>query len=423
MAVNQCGCLTHLMGASRRLAIVLTSPLRRLNLPLSGLPAPSKHLPATQWAVLIVVAAWAAAFEVWRFIGIVVFQPGNTDYRLYYLAAQAGARWGWENMYDPSRLQLLNGALATAGSQDISRLYTYLNPPLIAWLIALAAPLPYAVGLCLWTALNIAAMIVACRVVFARSRSVWIAVLLASIAVWPTAFAIERGQPELLLYSLVVGSWWCAERGSERWAGVLLGLAGCLKPQSLVLLPAVFLICGFRRTALWWLTTSVGALAVFAFVLGPTGIGTYLGVTAWSASDPSFTSSPFLSPFGSRFSLLVGQGVFATATLAGAWLNRRSLRLALAIGIVGTLTSAIHLHEYDYVGLVVAAWLATDQSVSVLEVGWLAIGLICAQLPAIGIRSPILIWQPIWLVFLCLRDSLRRALLKADYPAPLPDPA
>lgn len=394
--------------------------LRAVRRPIPGSFADS--LPPLRLAIPIVVAAWAVVFEAWRYLSIVRTQPGNEDYRVFYLAAKVGLTWGWGHMYDPSRLQALNSGFGAVGSSEISPLYTYVNPPLLAWLIAPLTPLPFSLGLLVWTAMNVCALVVASRLVFGHNRTVWALAVLGSLAVWPTAFAIERGQPELLLYALVVGAWWCARRGHERWAGVILGLAGCLKPSDILFLPLVFLICGYRRTALWWLATSAAALAVFAAALGPIGLGTYLGVSAWSASDPNFTSTPFLSPFGPRLSLLVGQGIFAALAVAGVWLNRRSLRLAIAIGIVGTLSSAVHLHEYDYVGLVFAAWFVIDGPISIAAMAWLATGIICLQLPAIGIRTAILVWQPIWLAFLALHTKWRRRSAQPQESPPLTEP-
>jgi len=65
--------------------------------------------------------------------------------------------------------------------------------------------------------------------------------------------------------------------------------------------------------------------------------------------------------------------------------------------------SAIHVHEYDYVGIVVAVWLAVGEPTSAIEYVWFAIGAICVQLPLIGMRLPILFWQPIWLAMLAFR--------------------
>src|SRR6266581_3837331 len=345
---------------------VISLALRRPSLPQAVRRGPSKRLPPLRIAIPIVVAAWAVLFEAWRFVGTVSTQPGNNDFRVFYLAAEAGATWGWPHMYDPSKLELLKQSFGVVGSANIAPLYTYLNPPLLAWLIAILTPLPFS----------------------------------------------------LLLYALVVASWWCAQRGHQRWAGVLLGLASCIKPQDVILLPAVFFICGFRLTALWWLAATGVAVALFAAALGPTGIGTYGGVMAWAASDPSFTATPLLSPFGPRASLLVGQAVFAAIALIGVWLIGRSLRVALAIGIVGTLTSAVHLHEYDYVGLVVSAWLAIDGSMSLDDIVWIGTGIVSGQLPAIGIRAAILIWLPLSLGFLIMRGRWRGRLnpLAAFHP-------
>lgn len=127
---------------------------------------------------------------------------------------------------------------------------------------------------------------------------------------------------------------------------------------------------------------------------------------AWEASDPGFASTPLVAPFGPAISLLVGQGLFGALTLAALWRHRRSWRIAFAIGLAGTLLSAVHLHAYDYVGLVVAAWLVLGaEDASVVELGWLGVGVICVQLTAIGAGVPILIWQPIWLLMLWLRGT------------------
>jgi hypothetical protein len=381
---------------------------------------PGDRLPPISHSVALVIAAWAVIFEISRLVREVASQPGNNDYRVFYLAAKAGVTWGWPHIYDPFLLQQLSTTTASAGAPDISPLYTYLNPPMLAWLLAAMTPLPFLVGFCIWAAVNAATLGAACRLVFSRSRMVWAAVFLGSIAVWPTAFALERGQPELLLFAVVIGSWWCADRGHNRTAGILLGLATFLKPQDIVLLPAVFLICRLGGATLWWLATTAAAAAISVAVLGPVGTGTYLGVTLWAASDPNFSASPLFSPFGAHTSLLIGQAVLAAAALAGVWLNRRSLRVAVAIGIAGTLVSSLHLHEYDRVGLVVAAWLAMDRFRSPVGMAWLVAGLVCIQLPAIGIRTPILVWQPLWLVWLAVptyRLEIFQRVLQP--PAPL----
>jgi hypothetical protein len=365
-----------------------------------------RRLPPLHVAVLTVIAAWAVAFEVPRFIALVVADPAANDFRLSYIAAQAGLRWGWAHMYDPDKLTELSRAFGPADAA-ITPLYNYDYPPLLAWLIAPLTTLPLAAAVYVWAAINIAAFVVAWRLASPGKGLTRAAILLGSLAIWPVVFSLERGQPVLITFALAIGCWWMAQRRHDVLAGVLLGLAFAIKPPDVLLLPAVLFMCGFRRAAAWWLATTVTLWAVFALVLGPTGIGTYLAVLAWTLSDPGFTATPIVAPFGPQASLVVGQALFAAAALAGAWRQRRNWRLAFAIGIVGTLVSGVHFHEYDFAGLVVAAWLAFGEPAGVVEIAWLAIGIVCAQLPAIGIRLPILVWQPVWLAMLVLRSRDR----------------
>ena len=313
-------------------------------------------------------------------------------------------RYGWPHIYDVGRLRDLSLPLGREVASDPFSLF-YLNPPAAAWVVVPLTLLPISAALGVWSIVNVAAFVGASRLVFPRGGFVWVTTLLVSLAVWPTVFSLERGQMEPIVYGLAIASWWMAERGRQRWAGILLALAMAFKPQDVLLLPAVLVICGMYRAAAWWLLTSTALLVLFVVTVGAEGIGSNLAVVWWSTSaDPSFIAKPFIAPFGPYLSLLVGQAVFALLTLGAAWRQRWSLRIAFAIGLVGTLASGVHLHVYDYVGLVVAAWLVLSaEDVSVVELGWLGVGVICVQLTAIGVGLPLLLWQPVWIVLLGLR--------------------
>ena len=362
-----------------------------------------RTLPPLRFALPAVAAGWALAFEAVRLTGLIVSNPTANDFRLIYVAAKVGLRWGWSHIYDPDRLQQVSQGLGPAVA-PITAVYTYNFPPLVAWAAALFVLLPLPAAFYAWGGMNVASLAVASRLAFGDDVVRWLTVLLVSLALWPTVFSLERGQPELIVFALAIASWWMAARGRERWAGALLGLTWAIKPQVVLLLPVVMLVCGFRRAVVWWLLTAAVAWSVFALVIGPGGLGTYLGVLAWEASDPGFASTPLVAPFGPGVSLLIGQGVFAAAALAAMWRHRRSLRIAFAIGLVGSLLSAVHLHAYDYVGLIVAGWLVlAAEEVSLVELGWLGVGVVCVQLTAVGVGVPILVWQPIWLLMLWIR--------------------
>ncbi len=385
----------------------------------SKIPTKPRNMPPLYLAIPAVVGAWAIAFEIPHLIGMIAHEPAVSDFRLFYVAAEAGLKWGWPHLYDPAHQQELSLTFSPGGPA-ISPAYTYQNPPLLAWLVAPLTLLALPAAFFAWTAFNVTTLVAAWRLASPGTGFARATVLLVTLALWPTVFSLERGQAVLVTYALAVGSWWLAARRHEVFAGLLLGLASAIRPQDVALLPVVLLLCGLWRSAVYWLATTVALWAAFALVIGPNGVGTYLAVLAWAASDPSYTATPVLAPFGARTSLILGQAGIAGVALAAAWRQRRTFNVAFAIGLLGTAMSAIHVHEYDYVGLIVAAWLALAEPTSALEFVWMAIGVVCMQLPLIGMRLPILIWQPVWLLMLTLRR--RRPVLAAPKPSRLLQP-
>lgn len=365
--------------------------------------SPARNLPPLSLAVPALAAIWAMLFEIPRLLAIVAAEPGVTDFRRFYAAAEVGMRYGWPQIYDVGMLREVSLPLGPGVGSDAFSLF-YMNPPIVAWVLVPFTLLPLGAALTLWSLINVASFVGASRLVFRRGGFTWVTVLLVSLAMWPSAFSLERGQMEPIVYSLAVLSLWTAERGHQRWAGIFLALATAFKPQDVYLLPVVCVMCGLVRAAAWWALAGAALLALFAVVVGAEGIGTNIAVVSWSAAaDPSFIARPFIAPFGPDASLLVGQGLLAVLSLAAAWRQRGSLRIAFAIGIVGTLASGVHLHVYDYVGLTVAAWLVISESASLLEIGWLGLGVVCAQLTALVVTWPILVWQDVWILLLGLR--------------------
>lgn len=385
-------------------AIGSFGPAYEATAPVGPVPQP-KRLPPLWLAIAALIGAWCLIFELIRFVGLVRSNPAATDFRLFYIAAQAGEKWGWSHMYDPDKLQALSLAFGPAAGPIVPS-YTYDNPPFLAFLVTPLTAMPLTAAFVLWTVINVAAFVAAWRLASPGIGLARITVLLGSLALWPTVFSLERGQPVLVTYALAIGCWWMAARHREVAAGVLLALATAIKPQDVALLPIVLLIGGFPRAAAYWLAATAVLGVLFAIVIGAAGIGTYLAVLAWAASGPGFTAAPLIEPFGPQASLVAGEGIVLLLALVGMWRQRRSWNVIFAIGLLATLVCSIHIHEYDYVGVVVAAWLVMREPVSLAEKAWLAIGVVCAQGPAISVRIPIVLWQPIWLVMLTLRDRL-----------------
>jgi hypothetical protein len=359
----------------------------------------ASRLPPLRLAIAAVVAGWALVFEIARLIGLVRHDPAATDFRLFYVAADAGLKWSWSSIYDPNALHLLSERFGRADSQ-ISPDYMYQNTPILAWAVAPLTETDLPTALWIWTAINVAALVAAVWLTFPISRMARFTLLVGLLALWPTAFSLERGQPVLLTYALAIGCWYFAARRRNLAAGVLLALACVLKPQDVALLPIALLLCGFRRAAIAWLVAMIGLVAASMAVLGPVGVRGYVTALTWTASSAGFTAAPLINVGGAHASLLLSQAAVAAVAVAGMWLQRRSWNRAFAIALVGTIASGIHLHEYDYVGLVVAAGVILIEPTSLRMLCWLMVGVVCAQLPSIGVRLPILFWESAWLAIL-----------------------
>jgi hypothetical protein len=61
---------------------------------------------------------------------------------------------------------------------------------------------------------------------------------------------------------------------------------------------------------------------------------------------------------------------------------------------------SIHLHQPDYINLVLAAWLVLRAAPSLVHKLWLAAGIVTMQTLTLGQPVPQLIWDTGWLVIL-----------------------
>jgi hypothetical protein len=80
--------------------------------------------------------------------------------------------------------------------------------------------------------------------------------------------------------------------------------------------------------------------------------------------------------------------------------TRADLNVVFALGIVGSLAFAFHLHQYDYIELILAAWLILHSAPPLWHRVWLLVGIACLQMLEIGQPIPQLVWDAGWLVIL-----------------------
>jgi hypothetical protein len=362
--------------------------------------------PPLWLATAAVAAFWAATYDIATWLVQFARQPIHPDFRIFYVAAEAGVRYGWPSIYDLAKLRALSASFP-AGQTYINEQLPYINPPLLAWLIAPLTALPVPIAFALWSALSLAALVWAWQIAapFAGLRKA--ALLLVALALWPVLDAFYFGQPSLMALALVAAAWWFCLRNQPLAAGAALAAATGLKPHVVILVPFALAAAGHYRVFLAWAGACVVLAVAFVVTLGADGLSNWWQVLQYGQTDTGQSRYTLAFVVGTgpiSYALELVQGA---AALVIARRGRADLNVVLAAGLVGSLALAFHLHQYDYVGLVLAAWLILRTSPPLWHRLWLLLGVASMQALSVGQPVPQLIWDAGWLVILGLATSAR----------------
>ena len=361
--------------------------------------ATRRSLPPLWLAAAAVASAWGAVYDIGRWVISYVTYPVHEDVRIWYVAAEAGLRYGWSTIYNLDTLRALSASFPN-GQTNIDSSTAYVSPPLLAWLFAPLTALPEPVAYGLWAGLSLLALAWAWHVCAPYAGIARLTLLLLALALWPVMDAFYRGQPVIIVLALVIGAWWLTGHDRQLAGGVVLAVATALKPQLVFLVPAALLASGRYRVVVSWAAACAVFAGAFVVSLGPQGLMSWwnaLTVLESNAEHAYFTLA-YLFGFGPlTYTLLVVQGAVA---LAIAWRRRRDLDVVFAVGLLGSLTASIHLHLYDYSSLALAAWLILRTSPPLWQRMWLLLGVVTMQALALGLPAPQLIWDAGWLAIL-----------------------
>ena len=362
--------------------------------------------PPLWLATAAVAAFWAATYDVATWLVQFARQPIHPDFRIFYVAAEAGVRYGWPSIYDLAKLRALSASFP-AGQTYINEQLPYINPPFLAWLIAPLTLLPVPIAFALWSALSLAALVWAWQIAapFAGLRKA--ALLLVALALWPVLDAFYFGQPSLMVLALVAAAWWFCLRNQPLAAGAALAVATGLKPHVVILVPFALAAAGHYRVFLAWAGACVVLAVAFVVTLGADGLSNWWQVLQYGQTDTGQSRYTLAFVVGTGPISYVLELVQGAAALVIARRGRADLNVVLAAGLVGSLALAFHLHQYDYVGLVLAAWLILRTSPPLWHRLWLLLGVASMQALSVGQPVPQLIWDAGWLVILGLATSAR----------------
>jgi Glycosyltransferase family 87 len=346
-----------------------------------------------------VAAAWGALYDLGRWIVEFIHNPIHGDFRIFYVAAEAGIRHGWSTIYDTDTLRSLSASFP-AGETYINSSATYVSAPLLAWVIAPLTVFPLPVAYAVWTVLSLGALVWAWRVAAPGRGLAKLSLLLLALALWPVMDALYYGQPTLIVIALAAASWWFCTQDRALAAGVALGIATALKPQAVILVPVALLVSGRYRPFAAWAGAVVVLAGLSAIVLGAAGLSSWAQAAQYVQSDGGHSFFTFARIVGAGPVAYVVEGLLGLVALAIARRRRNELDVVFCAGLVGSLASAFHLHQPDYSSLVLAAWLLLRTAPPRWHRAWLVAGIATMQLISLGQPIPQLLWDAGWLVIL-----------------------
>jgi hypothetical protein len=294
--------------------------------------------------------------------------PGQ-DWVVFHTAAALFRAQDLATLADPRAFtDALNRTHAAWFAKPISVLHPWVYPPVTLMLALAFGWLPYLVSLYAFLGLSIAAM-AASLWPWQEGRSRW--ALIGFVLLCPaTAFAIGAGQLSFLIAAAVLTGMWLLET-RPFLAGAVFSLL-CLKPQFVPLIPVALLAGRHFRAIAGGLAGGLALVAASAAVAGvqawtlwvnlATGANPVLGklIDVVRVYDQSVHTC--LRILGLSDSV-AGAGqiaaiAFAAGCMALVFAQRRTpLRQRTIVLLLGLVSGAPHIGDYDHVLLAVAVML------------------------------------------------------------------
>jgi hypothetical protein len=366
-------------------------------------------------------SGWAAVFSFKSWIDHYLQDPAADDFRIYYYAAKLGLERGWDQIYNQAALRAVMALHFSGSEAAVDAGHTYPNPPPLAWLIAPLTALSFGPAYAAWAGIGLVTLLVAWWVACPFRGFARLTLLLLAVAIWPVHYSLVFGQPTPEILALTAAAWWLMRRDRAAMAGIALALATSLKPQDVILVPLALLASGRVRVFISW---GVGcfALGLICFaLLGVDGVAAFwqtnIEVEGY-AGHKIMTLASVLGPGLPAAALQVGS---AATALIVAWRRRANLELVTALGLLGSVVSAVHAHESDFSVLVLAAWLVLRSPAGLASRAWLLAGIAAVQTMAIGWALPTLLWELAWLLLLAA-DRMAPAPTTESVPEPTSTP-
>ena len=289
---------------------------------------------------------WASAYAADRF---------HNDFTFYFAAARIGLAHGWPAIYD---LNLQQAELDALGSGiKIAELARYISPPPVAWSALPLTALPYPVAYWTWSGLLLVTLGLTWYLAAPGAGRARVIHLVAAVGWLPVIYALQLGQPGILVALGVAGAYALLRANRPILAGIALG-ALALKPQLAFLVPLA-LLAARRDRAFAGSLLALGMLAAASAVaLGPGGIGAYEARLSFAAGVPVNRELTLAYLIGDVTLTRAVQALIAAWSLVLAYrMRRRGPEWVFVCALVGGMLATPYVHLDDLVMLGLAAWL------------------------------------------------------------------
>ncbi len=290
-------------------------------------------------------ATVSAGYSVWLWVSNYLGDNFHNDFTFYYAASRLGLAHGWSHLYD---LRLMQEQLDAIGSHiTVAQLARYVSPPPLAWLITPLTLVPYQVAYWMWSAVLVAALVLAWHLAAPGSGRTRVTFLVAAFGWLPIVYGLQLGQPVLLVAAGVAACYVLLKRGRDVEAGAMLGVL-VFKPQLALLVPVVLLVSGRWRAFASSVIVLAAITAASLVALGPTGVTDYvdrLNLASAVAENQAQTIAAWIPNLEAA---RVVQGLIAAWTVGVAYrLRRRGPAVVLAVALIGGLAASPYVHYDD----------------------------------------------------------------------------
>jgi hypothetical protein len=362
-----------------------------------GRPPRPAWLPPLPLAAAILAGGTLVAWLLVRLTSLFSGGGAGLDYSFTLSAARIGLAHGWAAIYD----RRLYGQVTHHGGP-----LSYANTPVIAWLAAPLAGLPFRVGLMIWMVPLLLMLLATWWVAAPGGPWQRVGYLVAMLGAAPILFGISLGQFSLAVMGLLAVHRWLVGRGHPVLAGVTLGLA-CLKPQDAFLVPVALALTGRWRCVGAWAATMAALALAMAIALGPAGVAAYGDQLLHLSVDRVTSTYTLWRQLPGWVPTLPLRGAIAVVALVPALFEgRQRYGRAVAAAIAGSVLATPYLNWADLGQLLLAGWLVLGTSPPAWARWAMVPSYVAIAYPVPGYGLPPICAAAFWLLALALLAAL-----------------